>query len=158
MWDVPKWMYLIIIIPFLVIGMGIILYGYTSTPETLAADEIPSKEILYFGGVLFMIMPVISALGVRFFYKRINDREVNLMQNGLKGEAEILSADQTGMYLNELPQIKFLLEITSPYGETYQMEHKDVVNMLDLSSIKVGAKLPVFIDPNNERNILLVYG
>lgn len=157
MWDVPKWMYLIIIIPFLVIGIGMILYGYTSTPETLAASEVPSKEILYLAGVLFMVMPVISALGVRFFYKRINDREVNLMQNGLKGEAEILSADQTGMYLNELPQIKFLLKITSPYGETYQMEHKDVVNMLNLSSIKVGAKLPVFIDPNNEKNILLVY-
>jgi len=157
MWKVPKWMYLIIIIPFLVVGIGMIIYGYTASPETIAANEIPSKEFLYIFGGFFMIMPVLSALGVSLFYKRINDRELDLMENGLKGEAEIISADQTGVYLNELPQIKFLLKITSPYGETYEMEHKDVVNLLDLSSIKVGAKLPVFIDPNNEKNILLVY-
>ncbi len=157
MWEVPKWMYLIIIIPFFVVGIVMIFYGYTSSPETLAADEVPSKEFLYMIGVFFMVMPFISALGVGLFYKRINDREINLMENGLKGEAEILSANQTGVYLNEIPQIKFLLKIKSPYGETYQMEHKDVVNMLDLSSVKVGAKLLVYVDPNNEKNILLVY-
>lgn len=35
---------------------------------------------------------------------------------------------------------------------------KILLNLLDLSSIKVGAKIPVYIDPNNEKNILLVYG
>lgn len=157
MWKVPKWMYLIIIIPFLAVGIGMIIYGYTASPETLAADEAPSKELLYVIGGFFIIIPFISALGVSLFYKRINDREKNLMENGLKGEAEILSREQTGVYMNELPQVKFLLKITSPYGETYEMEHKDVLSMLDIGSVNVGAKLPVFIDPNNNKNILLVY-
>jgi len=108
-------------------------------------------------GAFFIIMPFISSLGVMLFYNRINDREINLMEHGIQGGAEILSREQTGVYINELPQVKFLLKITSPFGETYELEHKDVVSMLDMVSINVGAKIPVFIDPNNNKNILLVY-
>jgi hypothetical protein len=29
--------------------------------------------------------------------------------------------------------------------------------MLDLAAIKIGAKPPVYVDPNNQKNILLMY-
>jgi hypothetical protein len=157
MWKVPKWMYLIIIIPFLAVGIGMIYFGFQAPPEVLTDDGYPLKEFLYMMGAFFIIMPLISSLGVTLFYKRINDRETNLIEHGIQGEAEILHREQTGVYINELPQVKFLLKITSPYGETYEIEHKDVVSMLDMRSINVGAKLPVYIDPNSEKNILLVY-
>lgn len=157
MWKVPKWMYLIILIPFLAVGIGMIFFGFQASPESLTDDGYPLKEFLYIMGAFFIIMPFISTVGVMLFYKRINDRETNLIENGLKGEAEIINREQTGTYINELPQVKFLLQVTSPYGDSYQMEYKDVVSMLDLNSINVGAKLPVYIDPNNEKNILLVY-
>ncbi len=84
-------------------------------------------------------------------------RETNLRENGLRCQARILSVEQTGTYVNELPQIEFLLEITSPYGEIYQLKHKEVVGMLSLGSIQAGAIIPVYIDPNNKKNILLDY-
>lgn len=157
MWKVPKWMYLMVIIPFLVVGIGMIYYGYQTSPEALTDDGHPLKEFLYIMGAAFMILPFISSVGLMLFYKRINDRETNLIEHGIQGEAEILSREQTGVYINELPQVKFQLKITSPYGETYEMEHKDIVSMLDMGSINVGAKLPVFVDPNNSKNILLIY-
>lgn len=157
MWKVPKWMYLMVIIPFLAVGIGMIYFGYQASPNALTDDGYPLKEFLYMMGAFFIIIPFISAGGLMLFYKRINDRETNLIEHGIQGEAEILHREQTGVYINELPQVKFLLKIKSPYGETYEVEHKYVVSMLDMGSINVGAKLPVFIDPNNEKNILLVY-
>lgn len=79
------------------------------------------------------------------------------MENGLHGEAKILRAEQTGTFVNNLPEVKLLLEITSPYGEVYQLEHKEVVSMLTLGSLGVGAVLLVYIDPNNKKNIVLGY-
>jgi hypothetical protein len=59
--------------------------------------------------------------------------------------------------LNELPQVKFRLLLTLPDREPYEVEYKDVVSMLDIGAITVGAKLPVYVDLNDERNILLMY-
>ena len=88
-------------------------------------------------GVAFIIFPLITTAGVYLFYKRINERETNLIQNGIKGEAEILQREQTGTYLNELPQIKFQLQIKIPGKQTYPLEHKDYVSMLDLNAITI---------------------
>lgn len=118
MWKVPKWMYLIVIIPFLAVGIGMIFFEYQASPEALTDDSYPLKEFLYMMGAFFIILPFISAVGLMIFYKRINDREKNLIEHGLQGEAEILSREQTGVYINELPQVKFLLKITSTEKHT----------------------------------------
>lgn len=157
MWKTSKWLFIITTVPLLAVGVGMIIFGFLASPDALTDDGYSLKYFLYIMGVAFVIFPLISTIGVMLYYKRINDRETNLMENGLQGEAKILSRDQTGVYINELPQVKFLLKITSPYGETYEMEYKDVLSMLDIGSVNVGAKLPVFIDPNNNKNILLVY-
>lgn len=157
MWKVSKWIFVITTVPLLAVGIGMIFFGFQASPEALTDDGYPLKDFLYMMGIAFVIFPLITSLGVMMYYKRINDRETNLIENGLKGEAEIINREQTGTYINELPQVKFLLQITTPFGDSYQMEYKDVVSMLDINSINVGAKLPVYIDPNNEKNILLVY-
>lgn len=157
MWKVSKWIFVITTVPLLAVGIGMIFFGFQASPEALTDDGYPLKDFLYMMGIAFVIFPLITSLGVMMYYKQINDRETNLIENGLKGEAEIINREQTGTYINELPQVKFLLQITTPFGDSYQMEYKDVVSMLDINSINVGAKLPVYIDPNNEKNILLVY-
>ncbi|MBI5680318.1 MAG: hypothetical protein HZC47_05460 [Methanobacterium sp.] len=157
MWKTSKWIFIITTVPLLAVGVGMIICGFLASPDALTDDGYPLNTFLYMMGGAFVSFPLMATVGVYSYYKRINDRETNLMENGLQGEAEILSREQTGLYINELPQVKFHLKITSPYGETYEMEYKDVVSMLDMGSINVGAKLPVFIDPNNNKNILLVY-
>ncbi len=157
MWKVSKWIYIVTILPFLAVGIGFIFFGFIAPPEALTDDGHNLKFFYYIMGVLFIFFPLITAWGVVLFYKRINDRETFLIQDGIHGEAEILQREQTGIYINELPQVKFRLLLTLPDREPYEMEYKDVVSMLDIGSITVGSKLPVYVDPNNEKNILLRY-
>ncbi len=103
MWKVSKWIFIVTTVPFLVIGIGMIFFGFQASPEALTDDGYPLKEFLYFMGAAFVIFPLISTAGVIMYYKRINDRETNLFENGIKGEAEILNREQTGTYINELP-------------------------------------------------------
>ena len=69
--------------------------------------------------------------------------------------AEILDVEQTGGYVNNQPQLEFLLKITLPGEFPYQIKHKETVNYLSLGGIYTGARLPVYVDPNNPKKILL---
>jgi hypothetical protein len=157
MWKTSKWIYLVTIVPFLALGIGFIVLGFMAPPEALTDDGYPLGNFYYFMGVAFTIFPLLTMLGVMTYYKRINDRETFLIKKGILGEAEILWREQTGTYINELPQVKFKLLIKTSLNEPYEVEYKDVVSMLDLPAIKVGASLPVYVDPDNEKNILLMY-
>lgn len=157
MWKTSKWIYIVTTVPLLAFGIGFLVFGFMAPPDALTDDGYSLKFFYYTMGGAFLFFPLITVLGVGLFYKRINDRETFLVNNGIKGEAEILHREQTGTYINELPQVKFNLLLTLPDREPYQMEYKDVVSMLDMSAINVGAKLPVMVDPDNERNILLLY-
>ncbi len=145
-------------VPLLAVGIGFLIFGFITPPEALTDDGYSLKYFCYMMGGAFLVFPLITTMGVYLYYKKINDRERFLLQKGIHGEAEILNREQTGNYLNEIPQIKFLLQLNLPDREAYQIEYNDYVSMLDLNSINVGRKLPVFVDPNNEKNILLVYG
>src|SRR5690606_34047856 len=114
------------------------------------------KTFYYVMGSAFIVFPVLGALGVYSYYKRINDREMFLINEGIRGEAEILSREQTGTYINEQPQVKFKLLITTPDSAPYKVEHKEIINLLDLGSIPEGKKLPVVIHPDNPEDILLL--
>lgn len=157
MWKVSKGLFAITTLPLVVVGIIFIVLGVMADPSALTDDGYSLKNFFYLMGGAFVIFPLIGALGVFFYYKRINDREINLINNGIHAEAEILHREQTGTYINELPQVKFILSINHPELGLYEMEYKDVVSLLDMNSIVVGAKLPVLIDPNNEKNILLIY-
>ena len=157
MWKTSKGTTLITTVPFLAVGIGLLYLGFTSSPDALTDDGFSLQNFYYIMGGFFLIGPLLTTAGVLLFYKRSNDKETYLAQNGIKGEAEILHREQTGTYINELPQVKFQLQINIPGENPYKIEHKEVVSMLDLGSINIGAKLPVFVDPNNFKNILLVY-
>lgn len=157
MWKTSKLTTLITTVPLLAVGLGFLYLGFTTSPDTLMDDGFSLQNFYYIMGGFFFIVPLITTMGVLLFYKRANDRETFLIENGIQCEAEILNREQTGTYINELPQVKFQLKITTPFNKGYEIEYKDVISMLDLNSINVGAKLPVYVDPNNEKNILLIY-
>jgi len=157
---VPK----ILIIPFLIPGAVFIYLGSVPHPgfyvhqsymNQMSMTFYPvDRSFFYLIAVLFIVIPPLIILAC---YKVVNDREMYLIQNGIKSEAKILDMQQTRVYINHNPRIKFLLQITTPYGESYQIEHKQAVNIMDLSYIRVGAVLPVLVDPKNPKKILFNY-
>ncbi|NYB51264.1 MAG: hypothetical protein HVN35_01680 [Methanobacteriaceae archaeon] len=155
MWQVSNKLWVITTAPLVLVGVGMIVYGLMVSPEALNDDGYPLNNFLFIMGGAFIVFPLLGALGVYYYYKRINDRETYLLNEGIRGEAEILSREQTGTYINEQPQVKFKLRITTP-AETYELEHKEIVNLLDMGSIPVGRKVTVMIHPDNPKDILLV--
>ena len=156
MWKTSNKLWLITTAPLVIVGLGFIIFGLMTTPEALTDDGYSLKTFYYFMGGAFIVFPVLGALGVYYYYKRINDREMFLINEGIRGEAVILSREQTGTYINEQPQVKFKLLITTPDSAPYEVEHKEIVNLLDMGSIPEGKKVPVVVHPDNPEDILLL--
>ncbi|MBS0027780.1 hypothetical protein ACTJJ0_03880 [Chitinophaga sp. 22321] len=62
---------------------------------------------------------------------------------GLRTDAKVLSAEQTGTYINEQPQVRFELQYQDDLGKTHVVSLKKIVSLMDLGTVKQ-APMPVF--------------
>jgi hypothetical protein len=74
---------------------------------------------------------------------------------GVRGSARILGMRQTGVYMNEQPQIELNLEVTSTMQGPYQVLLKEYVPLMLLGTLSSGAPLPVKVDPANPNNVII---
>jgi hypothetical protein len=79
----------------------------------------------------------------------------HLMANGRQGTATITAVRQTGMLVNDNPQIEMDLQIsldgTSPYAAT----HRQVVALIAIPGFQPGATVPVRVDPQDLQSLIV---
>lgn len=78
MWKTSNKLWLITTAPLVIVGLGFII-GFMTTPKALTDDGYSLKTFYYFMGDAFIVFPVLGALGVYYYYKRINDQEMFLI-------------------------------------------------------------------------------
>jgi hypothetical protein len=70
-----------------------------------------------------------------------------LMTNGRQGSAVITAVRQTGMYVNENPQVEMDLQVTVDGLEPYTATHRQVIAQIAIPQFQPGATVPVRVDP-----------
>jgi hypothetical protein len=81
------------------------------------------------------------------------DRSV--LESGIPAMARIVNVRQTGMMVNNQPQIAFQLEVHPPSGSPYQVETKAVIPMINIPQFQPGAEIPVKIHPADPSKVVL---
>jgi hypothetical protein len=74
---------------------------------------------------------------------------------GVPGTARIVGMSQTGVYLNEQPQVELNLEVTTSIQGPYPVVLKEWVPMIMLGRLTSGVPLPVKVDPANPNNLVI---
>ncbi len=77
------------------------------------------------------------------------------IENGVLGQATILKIWETGLTVNDRPQIGFLLNIQHPDGASYETETKAVIPIIHLPQFQPGATVAVKIDANDRQRVAL---
>lgn len=72
---------------------------------------------------------------------------------GLKANAQILSYRQTGMYINEQPQVAFEMEYTDQQGIKQNFVHKKIVSLLDIHKLGT-TNVDIMYLPNEPQKIV----
>jgi hypothetical protein len=79
----------------------------------------------------------------------------HLMANGRVGSAVITDARQTGMFVNENPQVELDLQVNVEGIPTYTTTHRQVIAQIAIPQFQPGTTVPVRVDPANPSSVLI---
>ncbi|MCL4870790.1 MAG: hypothetical protein KJ063_17665 [Anaerolineae bacterium] len=107
---------------------------------------ITCGTLLFTGFIIFFVY--------RTVYGKINQSN-KLLATGVPAQARVLQLADTGVRLNDNPQVKLLLEV-QPMGQPpYQVEVNSFVSMLKLAQIQPGQIVNVRYDPADPSKVAL---
>ena len=76
-------------------------------------------------------------------------------ETGLAGTGQIVGLTQTGMYMNDNPQVGIQMVVSVPGKNPYQVEVRQFVPLILLGSIQIGATLPVKVDQQDPSKVVI---
>lgn len=135
---------------FILVGVAMIVAGFLVSPAATTDDGHPLNVFLWVFGGFWLIMDLSLILVIRFMAAR----RKNALETWLPAAAKVLSVSETGTYINNMPKIKFVLEVTSDSNGVYQAEHREVVSMVNIASYSVGSVHQVRVNPGNPKKMM----
>lgn len=109
---------------------------------------IVTGMLVLFGGLFYFIY--------KLFFKSIINTS-RLQKTGIPGAAKILEVTDTGITINNNPQVKLILEVKNSFGQKYTTQCRVLVSRINPNAYMPGMEIPVKIDPNNEMNVVIDY-
>jgi hypothetical protein len=79
----------------------------------------------------------------------------HLMANGRVGSAVITDVRQTGMFVNENPQVEMDLQVNVEGLPSYTATHRQVIAQIAIPQFQPGATVPVRVDPEDPTSLLI---
>ncbi|MGZ5189686.1 MAG: hypothetical protein ACXWCZ_01635 [Flavisolibacter sp.] len=79
-----------------------------------------------------------------------------LALEGVEAEAVILNMQQTGLYINNLPQVKLQIQVQPVSGQNFVTEAREILSFVDLAQLHIGETLVVKYNPANLKEVMLV--
>ena len=79
-----------------------------------------------------------------------------LKKEGVMAEAVLLEMEQTGLYVNKLPQVRLQMRVKHESGGNFISETREALTLADLAQLPVGSTVKVRYNPRNRKEIMLV--
>ena len=136
----------------LVIGVAFIVGGFVTDPSAMTDDGYPLKTFLFVMGGFWLVLPWVIAIGQSWVRVTKRRKTENLLETGQQGEAVVLSLEDTGVRINDNPQVRMLLEVRIAGYSSYQVEKTMVVPLIRLSQVQVGSTVQVVADASQPDN------
>lgn len=108
---------------------------------------------------LIMITVIVGIMGTVFWKVLFGPMMLSnrLKKSGFATSARVVEMSDTGVTVNNQPQVKLLLEVTPPNGSPYMVETKQIISRLQTSMYMPGNTIPVLIDLNDKNSIVINY-
>ena len=102
-------------------------------------------------GSFFLFTPFI----ILMFVALMNAKERKFLETGIDATGKILSATETGTYVNNLPKLAFRIQVFRSGFTPYEVEHEAVVSFLSIPRLQAGAIVNIKLNPQNSRKIII---
>lgn len=78
-----------------------------------------------------------------------------LLQVGRVGHATVVAVRDTGVMVGDNPQAELDLQVAVAGFDTYEVTHRQVISRIAIDSFWPGAKVPIRVDPQDPRKVLV---
>jgi len=130
------------------IGMiGGILGGAAGMVAAIIADPV--------GGSILSAIFIIIFGGVFWIFFRPFIVSNKLLKTGVRAKAKILKVWDTGVTVNQNPQVGILLEVTPQNKMPFQAEAKQIISRLNPSLYQPGMEVNVRFDPDDTDKVAI---
>lgn len=114
--------------------------------------------------MLFTILIITLSLAISWFVLsrtlmpllKIGRLKKRLLREGVEAEAVLLNMEQTGLYVNNQPQIKLQVQVQPQSGRNFVSEVREVLTLIDLSQLRIGTTLKVKYNPANTKEVMVL--
>ena len=79
-----------------------------------------------------------------------------MQHEGIEADAVLLNIEQTGVYVNNQPQVKLQLQVHPPTGRNFVSEAVEVLSLLDISRLRTGSALKVKYNRANTKEVMVL--
>jgi len=141
---------------WLIITGGILLAVGAIMAITLGNVPYAGGTMILTGGIMALVGIALIVVGI-IVGRRAASTDA-LLATGTPGTATITGLTQTGMYMNENPQIRMQLLVTLPGQTPYAAQHTEIVPLMLLGRLTSGSPLQVRVDPMNLNRIAVDWG
>ncbi|MBN2388894.1 MAG: SHOCT domain-containing protein [Anaerolineales bacterium] len=142
-----RWIFIVSMVG-VVISLGVVAYTMFFGPDKVLIEGRSLQELIASGDIMPVLVILISLLVVGFSMRPfLRIMFPPTIKNGVNGEARVLKVWDTGVSINDNPQVGLLLELTPPGGAPVQVEAKSVVSRLSAANVQPGVVAEVYYDP-----------
>ncbi|MGH1519142.1 hypothetical protein [Chryseobacterium sp. JK1] len=135
---------------------GLYYYFYTKESFDFGWRFLTFLHPIIFSGVMTLIFVLIFQLIFGKLFR--NEKEERLMFTGRNAEANIISVSQTGLMVNDQPQIMFQVSYKDFQGKEHIAVYKKIVSLLNLSSIPKQGTIEIMYDEDEPKKIIIPTG
>ena len=86
--------------------------------------------------------------------KKMTTEEIE--KNGVLAEAIVLNVNETGLYINDLPQVKLQVQVQPDKGRNFVAEVQQVIPNAEKEPLHAGSRLIVKFDPGNRKEVIVL--
>ena len=139
---------------FTLIIMGVVFFFMFLGPDKMEFEGKSFQELLEGGEILGIIMvPVMMLVTVGIIWGVMRSVAPAAIKNGVTAPARVLEVRDTGVSINDNPQVALLIEVTPRDQAPFQAEVKTVVSRLNVALVQPGTEVQVVFDPLNLKRI-----
>jgi formate hydrogenlyase subunit 3/multisubunit Na+/H+ antiporter MnhD subunit len=118
------------------ISLGVVVYMMFWGPDHLELGGRSLSELLKSGDltplIVIPIVLIVSAVTILPFLRIMFPAEI---KNGVTAQAKVLEVWDTGVSINDNPQVGLLLEVSPPSGSPFQVKAKSLVSRLNAALV-----------------------
>lgn len=146
-----------IAIPFVLVGLGMIVAGFMADPKARTDDDMMSLNLFFWMmGGFFFLSGVTSGAMIRAFAGKAGLTASADTSGWKRAAGRIVSVQSTGWTINDKPQLAVRLQIFNEALPVYEIDTKICVPPHQVDELKPGITLTVRVDPQNPQNVSAV--